>query len=216
MNCWWNKTMESSAIAAATLVALTLTGCTEGRASSTSCADELTSAPSVASVTLDIEEITGGGTVERGGSKDEWGDIRSISTSCEPPARLPGENMLLNQSGMRNPPKPVQVVNLPGLSGVVFAYFSRGDEEIMTGYAAALVEYGLNGKPRRSYRATEILWDEGWGRHVTSLLTPAGIRRCSVELEYFTYSGSDIVGVLETPRRSPPFCEDLVALPVDA
>ena len=216
MNCWWNKAMGNSAIVAATLVALTLIGCTEGGASVPSCAEELRRAPSVNSVTLDIELITGGGIVERGGSKDEWSDIRSISTSCKPPARLPGENMLLNESGMRHPPKPVQVVNLPGLSGVVFAYSSRGDEEIMTGYAGALVEYGPDGKPRRSYRATEILWDEGWGRHVTSLLTPAGIRRCSIELEYFTYSGSDIVGVLETPRRSPPFCEDLVALPVDA
>ncbi|SKA07973.1 hypothetical protein [Novilysobacter spongiicola] len=212
----WSNAKKMVGITAVILPALTLTGCSEGRATTATCLDELQAAPRASSLTLDIEQITGGGTVERGGSKDEWSDIRSISTSCEPPARLPGENMFLNDSGMRDPPKPVQVVNLPGLSGVVFAYSSRGDEEIMTGYAAALVEYGPDGKPRRSYRATEILWDEGWGRHVTSLLTPAGIRRCSVELEYFTYSGSDIVGVLETPRRSPPFCEDLVALPVDA
>lgn len=109
--------------------------------------------------------------------------------------------------------KPVQRVSVPGLSGVVFVYLSQAEEEVVTGLAAAFVAYRADGKPAYAYKASEILRYEGWGRVTASAVGAASVQRCSLEIEYFRYGeNGDVIAELESPVRTPRFCEQLVGL----
>lgn len=191
-----------------------LGGCSQGTAESR-CFEELRAAPVVMSLTLDVADLMEG-AVEKLGSEPLWDDIQPIATSCEPPATLPNQLAPLAQPASRQVPKPVQLVNLPGMSGVVFAYFSQGEEEVVTGIATALVEYRPDGTPGRTYKTAEILRGEGWGRHTLSHLTRESIQYCSQEVEYFVYADNgDAVGELDSPSRMQRICDEPRPLPAD-
>lgn len=200
-------------LAAAMCLAL-IAGCGEEAVPIGDCYAELDQLPVVYTVTIDVEELVKN-IVGKLGPEPYWPDIPQIDTACEAPAVLPGQSDHFTSTPTTSRiAKPVSRVRLDGLSGVVFAYRSRGAEEVMTGLAAALVEYRPDGTPGRIYKASELLGDEGWGRLTTSTLTATSIERCDQELEYFTYSAEgDVVGELEIPARTPRFCEQVVLLP---
>lgn len=191
--------------------ALMLVGCSPVAKAGSDCAEELRAAAPVEYVLLDIEDMLVG-AVEEIGTKPQWGSIKPIATSCEAPATMPGEVKDSDRLN-KDAPKPVRIVNISGSSGVVFAYLSRGDEEVTTGFSAALVKYDDEGAPGQAYRATEILRGEGWGRHTNSKISATAVRRCSQELEYFIYSeAGDVLDELDSPSRGPYFCEELISI----
>jgi len=204
-----------SRLAKTILGSLALLGGCSPSAAESPCFQEPLVIPVVRSVTLDIEDMVEG-VVEKIGSEPLWDDIQPIATSCKPPATLPNQLDPLAQAVSRHLPKPVQLVNLPGVSGVVFAYFSQGEEEVVTGIATALVEYHPDGTPARTFKVAEVLRGEGWGRHTLSNLTQESIQYCSQEIEYFGYADNgDVIGELDSPTRTQRVCEEARSLPVD-
>lgn len=191
-----------------------IAGCSENVTRMGNCHAELNGRPVVDTTTIDVEQLVQNIAGKLGG-EPYWPDIPQIETSCKAPAVLPDQSdQLASVPTAGQTAKPVSRVRLDGLSGVVFVYRSRGAEEVMTGLAAALVEYRQDGTPGRVYKASELLADEGWGRLTTSTLTATSIERCGQGLEYFAYSPEgDIVEELETPIRAPRFCELIVLLP---
>ena len=142
-----------------------------------------------------------------------WDYIQPVETNCPAPTAFPDYMPPpVGSDGPRAPvAKAVQKFNLPSLTGVVFIYHSRGAEEVMTGLAAALVEYRDDGTPGRVYKASELLRDEGWARLTSSTLTSTSVERCDQQIEYFTYSPQgDVTGELHVPERTPRFCEQLI------
>lgn len=189
-------------------------GCSRGIAAENTCHEELQKLPVAEAVAIDVEQMVSG-IVEKMGTALYWDDVPSIATGCETPRRLPDQYVFTGSHGPSGVEiKPVQALRTAGLSGVIFAYHSRGPEEAMTGLAAALVEYDEDGMPGRVYKATELLGDEGWGRLSKSTFTAESVERCSQEIEYASYSpAGDIVGELETPARTPELCELILLLP---
>lgn len=178
------------------------------------CRAELDALPVEDSATVDIEFLIEG-IVSRLDAEPVWDGIQAIETECRPPRSLP--DLMETPAGSEVPgkprAKPVQKVVLPGLSGIVFIYPSRGVEEVTTGLAASLVEYRDDGTPGRIYKASELLRDEGWARLTSSNFSPQSIVRCDQEIEYFTYSREgDIAGELAAPTRTPRFCEQIMLL----
>jgi len=170
--------------------------------------------PLSSSVSVDIELLVPD-IVSEPGAGSAWDDIRPVETNCPAPTAFPDHmSPPVSSTGSRTPvAKAVQKVNLPNLNGVVFIYHSRGVEEVMTGLAAALVEYRDDGTPGRMYKASELLRDEGWARLTSSTLTSTSVERCDQQIEYFTYSPEgDITGELQVPERTPRFCEQLMVL----
>jgi len=197
------------------LIAMTLglAGCSNpGAATEKGCSQELAALPVENSATIDVELLVPGIVAKMGGER-MWDAIEVIDTKCPAPGTLPNRMPPPVPPGEHSAAaaKPVQKVKLPNASGVVFLYPSQGAEEVMTGLAAALVEYRDDGAPGKIYKASELLRDEGWARLTSSTLTPATIERCDEQIEYFTYSPEgDITGELPTPRRMGRFCEQIM------
>lgn len=188
-----------------------LGGCGASVVESAGCIDELAGLPIADAALIDIEQIVED-IVHKQGAASFWPGLPSIATACETPGALPDQDHFAFAQ-TEGAARPIGRVRVSGLSGVVFAYPSRGAEEIMTGLAAAIVEYRPDGTPGRVYKAAELLVDEGWGRLTTSTLTATSIERCDQVLEYFTYSPEgDIEGELASPTRTPRFCEEIVLL----
>lgn len=187
-------------------------GCHRGTISGSGCLEELSALPAADSVTIDVEQLVDG-IVGKLGVEPYWADIPTIATDCQVPAVLPGQ-LVVSANSPEHAPRPVQAVNVPGLSGMVFVYFSQGEEEVVTGLAAAFVGYRADGKPAYVYKASEVLRDEGWGRITTSVAGAASVQRCSQEIEYSRYAeNGDVIAELESPVRMPRFCEQVVLLP---
>jgi hypothetical protein len=190
-------------------------GCHASADAGFECADELKVVQTEASVRIDVEKIVDD-LVGKLGAEDYWSSIEPIDTSCPRPKELPDLMPIPVGSGDAEAviAKPVRRIKVSGRAGVVFVYRSVGVEETTTGFAAAVVEYRENGEPARIYKASELLSDEGWGRLTTSTLSATSTTRCDQELEFFTYSDNgDIVGELETPTRTPRFCENIISFP---
>lgn len=196
-------------------VTVALTGClNSGAAIGIGCGEELAALTVESSATIDVALLVPD-IVEKMGGESMWDAISVIDTDCPVPVALPDHMPPPVPSSERQWPaaKPVQKVRLPNVAGVVFLYPSQGVEEVMTGLAAALVEYRDDGTPGRVYKASELLHDEGWARHTSSTLMTTAIERCDQEIEYFTYSPEgDITGELPTPRRMGRFCEQIMLL----
>ncbi|MGH8073813.1 MAG: hypothetical protein ACREO4_07045, partial [Lysobacter sp.] len=160
-----------------------IVGCGANALPTDGCRAELDRLPIVDTTTIDVEILVKD-IVDKLGAEPYWSDIPQIDTVCKAPAVLPGQFDHFTPAAGRFA-KPVRRVRLDGFSGVVFAYMSEGAEEVVTGLAAALVEYRPNGTSGRVYKASELLRDEGWGRLTTSTLTGTSIERCDQELEYF-------------------------------
>lgn len=176
------------------------------------CRDELGALPSSNSVSVDMELLVPDIASEPGAGYG-WDYIQPVETNCPAPTAFPDYMPPpVGSDGPRAPvAKAVQKFNLPSLTGVVFIYHSRGAEEVMTGLAAALVEYRDDGTPGRVYKASELLRDEGWARLTSSTLTSTSVERCDQQIEYFTYSPQgDVTGELHVPERTPRFCEQLI------
>ena len=197
--------------AAAAYVLLMLPGCGMSAPPTDECMAELERVPAVESIAVDLELLVDD-IVNRLGAESYWSDINVLSTACPAPGNLPDQYRLDGIS--YEDVKAVDLVRVGALSGVVFLYHSRGEEEVLTGVAAALVEYQQDGTPGHTYKLSELLGGEGWARLTKSTVTGTGIRRCTQEVEYATYSDAgDILGELEVPARSPPFCETLMQFP---
>lgn len=181
-------------------------GCVEA-AAATDCLAELQRQPVAEQISVDLRELA---AVDILRAESFWDDLTAIDTACPLPPALPDEASY--PSASRRKVKAVGHVRLEGIRGVLFAYGSRGPEEVMTGVAVAVVEFGPDGKVRRIYKASELLQDEGWARLTTSTLTATSIIRCAQELEYFMYSDDgDVVGTLETPAHGPRSCESIMS-----
>jgi len=169
---------------------------------------ELERVPAVESIAVDVELLVDD-IVNRLGAESYWSGVNALSTACPAPGNFPDQS---RRDGVSyEDVKAVDLVRVGALSGIVFLYHSRGEEEILTGVAAALVEYQEDGTPGHAYKLSELLGGEGWARLTKSTVTRAGIRRCTQEVEYATYSDAgDILGELEVPARSPELCETIV------
>jgi hypothetical protein len=190
-------------------------GCHRGATLGQRCLQELDELPVVNSVTIDVEQLVDG-IVEKLGVEPYWDDIPTIRTACQAPALLPDQLVVPAASSSGHAPKPVQRMSVPGLSGVVFVYLSQGEEEVVTGLAAAFVGYRADGKPAYAYKASEVLRDEGWGRVTSSAVGAASVQRCSQEIEHFRYAeNGDVIGELGSSVRTPRFCEQLALLSPD-
>lgn len=200
--------MDSSKLVVATII-LMISGCADTTAVASECYDEVMTASTVREVSIDLEEIIPG-LVGADSAESHWDNIVTINTACEAPPLLPDQFAYFVELNGQDA-KPVALVRTKHLSGILFLYHSRGVEEVMTGLAGALVEYESNGNPRRIYKATELLGDEGWARFTRSRVSADSIQRCDQELEHFRYSPEgDIIGQLEEPIRRPLFCEDIL------
>lgn len=177
------------------------------------CLAELAAVPPTTAAVVDVELVVPG-IVAKLGAEPFWADIRPISTACRAPGSFPDQYRLDGAGEGRDYVKPIARVRTAGVSGVVFAYMSRGVEETLTGVAAALVEYQPDGTVGRVHKASELLGGEGWARLVTTSFTDQFAERCTQEIDYALYSeNGDIVGEREVPDRRPRYCEKVVQFP---
>src|SRR5690606_30826237 len=162
--------------AAAAYVLLMLSGCGTPAQPADECMAELERVPAVESIAVDVELLVDD-IVNRLGAESYWSGVNALSTACPAPGNFPDQS---RRDGVSyEDVKAVDLVRVGALSGIVFLYHSRGEEEILTGVAAALVEYQEDGTPGHAYKLSELLGGEGWARLTKSTVTRAGIRRCT-------------------------------------
>jgi len=187
-------------------------GCKGAESGNERCSAELAAVPRASTAQVDLELVVPG-IVEKHGAEPYWTEIRTISTACAAPRTFP-DQFRIDAPNEQDEVKAIAHVRTDGVSGVVFAYRSRGVEETLTGVAAALVEYGADGKPERIHKSSELLGGEGWARLVATSYTDEFAERCTQEIDYAIYSeAGDIVGEREVPDRSPRYCEKIMQFP---
>lgn len=186
-------------------------GCDEPAVAGDRCIVELAEASVAESTIVDVEQLVPR-LVDRLGAEPYWSDVPSITTACRAPGMLPDqERFLPGREAATEYVKAVGIMRTGGVTGMLFAYESRGVEETQTGIAIALVEYRPDGAPERMYKASELLEGETLARLTKSTVTADSIERCTQEIDYAFYAeNGDIVGEREVPDRSPPDCETIV------
>lgn len=201
--------MNRLALSTTMLAVHLISGCNGGGLSKDPCRVELETLTMSDSVTINMERLVDG-IAKDPDSERYWNDIPTITTGCQAPAVLPDQRFF-GSGTSSHAPKPIQLVRFPDFFGAVFVYPSQGEEEVVTGVAAALVTYRTDGRANYVYKAAETLRYEGAGIVTTSTLSSESVRRCLQKSEYAKYAeNGDIIGRLEVPYRSLRFCENIM------